>query len=282
MRGFDQTTAQLGRQGWRAEDIDFSLLQPELARHDRQLFYMVASASFVEITSDLYAANLVNHYRDDPEAVAWLSDHWQHEEVKHGRLLRSYVNAVWPEFDWDTAFADFYREYSSTCTLDALEPGKALEMAARCVVETGTSTLYATLHDYTSEPLLRQITASIRNDEVRHYRQFFRFFQFYNQRERHGSLAILRTLMHRFAEIEEEDGYYAFKHVYRHSGEAEPFDNGRYQVFVSRINGVAREHYPYRTAVKMLLHLLPMTSVPRRLLTPLLVFAARRYMFRPI
>ena len=51
--------ARAGQKGWRVEDIDFSLVQSELVRDDEQLFYLLVSASFVEILADLYADNLI-------------------------------------------------------------------------------------------------------------------------------------------------------------------------------------------------------------------------------
>ena len=75
---------------------------------------------------------------------------------------------MWPEFSWERAFGGFYSEYAAACTQEELEPSRALEMAARCVVETGTSTLYQTLNTYATEPVLKQITAHLKSDEVRH------------------------------------------------------------------------------------------------------------------
>ena len=53
--------------------------------------------------------------------------------------------------------------------MEQLEESRALEIAARCVVETGTATFYTTLHACAREPVLKQLTGLIRRDEVRHY-----------------------------------------------------------------------------------------------------------------
>ncbi|MGC3962246.1 MAG: hypothetical protein QM803_02685 [Rhodocyclaceae bacterium] len=81
------------------------------------MLYLLAASSFIEIASDTYAANLAEYFEGDPEVVAWLSDHWEREEVQHGRALRSYVNRVWPDFDWQTAYDSFFDEYSKLCTV---------------------------------------------------------------------------------------------------------------------------------------------------------------------
>ena len=165
---------------WRLEEIDFSKLEPERARHDDTLFFFLVMSSFVEAASDLYTRNLSAYYAGDHEVEHWLRDHWEHEEIQHGRALRTYVRAVWPEFDWERANAGFFAEYSAMCTLDEFEPTRSLEMAARCVVETGTSALYRAIHRYTDEPLLKELTRHIKRDEVRHFSYFYRFYQRYS------------------------------------------------------------------------------------------------------
>lgn len=126
---------------WRLEELDFSKLQPERVRDDETLFFLLVTSSFVEAASDLYTRNLIEYYAGDREVSDWLANHWEHEELQHGRALRAYICAVWPQFDWARANAGFFAEYSAMCTLDAFEPTRGLEMAARCVVETGTSSL---------------------------------------------------------------------------------------------------------------------------------------------
>jgi hypothetical protein len=53
----------------------------------------------------------------------------------------------------------------------------AAELCARCVVETGTSSLYSALRDAVDEPVLKQICANIAGDEFRHYKLFFTHMQ---------------------------------------------------------------------------------------------------------
>jgi len=46
-------------------------------------------------------------------------------------------------------------------------------MIARCVVESGTASLYTALRDASDEPVLKEIAARIAGDEFRHYRMFY-------------------------------------------------------------------------------------------------------------
>ena len=45
----------------------------------------------------------------------------------------------------------------------------------RCVVETGTTTMYRAIYDYVRQPVLRQMIGNIA-DESAHYAHFRRYF----------------------------------------------------------------------------------------------------------
>ena len=167
---------------WTLADIQWHHIDHDRARNNPLTYYVVTAASFVETAADLYTANLVEHF-PDPVAQRWLIKYWQPEELQHGRALRTYVETVWPELDWTRHYNNFFAEYSRLCTLEELEPSRALEMVARCVVETGTSTFYTALHNISDEPILRKLTGLIRQDEVSHYNHFRHFFEEYKQQE---------------------------------------------------------------------------------------------------
>ncbi len=204
----------MGGASWTMEDIPYAALAHERVRDDRRLFYLVTSASFIEITSDLYTQNLVEYFSHDREIAEWLERVWQKEEVQHGAALRRYVETAWPDFDWDAAYRDFLAAYAPLCTVDQLAATRALEMAARCVVETGTATFYRMLSERSREPVLKQLAARISADEVRHYKHFYRWFLRYQAIERPSRAAVLRALWSRAADIEAEDAFCAFKAVF--------------------------------------------------------------------
>jgi len=95
---------------WRLEDIDLASIQHDKVRDDEMLFYLLVSSSFIETASDLYTRNLTEYYAGDDDLLDWLGRHWEHEELQHGRALRTYVQAVWPEFDWDAANRAFFQD----------------------------------------------------------------------------------------------------------------------------------------------------------------------------
>jgi len=207
---------------WRLEDIDLSRIDPSLVESDEALFFLLCSASFIESGSDLYTRNLIEYYQDDPDVAGWLGSRWEPEELQHGRALRAYIEHVWPDFDWQSAFDSFFSEYSQRCTLEEFEPTKALELAARCVVEMGTASLYRSLAAYAPEPVLREITTHIRTDEVRHYKYFYLYFNRYNAQEGNGRMKVLRALVRRLLEIRNDDAECSIRHVFnhRHPGQA--------------------------------------------------------------
>lgn len=260
---------------WSADEIPYASIERDLVREDLHLFYLLASASFVEITSNLYTQNLLEYFFEDAEVRHWLEAHWQLEEVQHGIALRGYVNSVWPEFDWGRAYRCFYAEYSRFCRAARLGPTPALEMVSRCLVETGTATLYTMLYQIANEPVLRILTAHIRSDEARHYKYFYRFFLRYSRLEPPGRRPVLRALVSRIGEIDSEDAYCAFKHVFeaRHPGRC--FLDSDYKAFRKYYGALARRHYPYEMAVKMFLKPLGLNRWAKRAAVPLLLAGAR-------
>jgi hypothetical protein len=255
---------------WRIEDIDLGAIDIARVRGDETLFFLVVTSGFVEIASDLYTRNLCEYYAGDAPVLAWLSGEWEQEEIQHGRALRAYARAVWPEFDWDHANAAFFEEYGARCTLDEFEPTRALEMAARCVVETATASYYRMLHDYTGEPVLKRITGHIKADEVRHYSYFLHFFDQYAGRERPSRWQVARAVARRVAEASDDDGLIAFRHAFRVRYPDRPFEPRRYDAFRAQLKRIMRRHFPAQMAVRMLLKPVRLPAPVQRLLVPAL------------
>lgn len=247
---------------WRWQDLDFSRLQPERVRDDEALFFLLATSALVEAATHHYASNLIEYYAGDAELAAWLRRHWQPEELQHGAALRAYVEAVWPEFSWERAFGGFYPEYAAACTQEELEPSRALEMAARCVVETGTSTLYQTVHDYATEPVLRELTARLKSDEVRHYSYFYDAYRRYCAE--HGMpprWRVARALLRRVLEAFADDGDIAFRHAWHGRYPDRPCTADDYKRFQAAMRARITPNLPVAMSTKMLLK--PLALPPR-------------------
>jgi len=261
---------------WSLTDIPYDTIDPTRIASDPYLFYILAAASLVEINSDLYTRNLLEYFQGDTDVTDWLVQHWQHEELQHGAALRRYVNTVWPDFAWDRTWLRFSADYARVCRPELLGPTPTLELAARCVVETGTASLYTMLSRLSPEPVLTGLLSHIRSDEIRHYGYFYHFFRKYQVRESHGYYALARTLWHRAREIENEDAYYAFKHVYLERHPEERFYEDAYRVFRKHYAALARQYYPYEMAARMFLKPLGLNPRIKRVTLPLLTAGARR------
>lgn len=264
---------------WTLANIDWNNIDHGLARDNHLTYYAVASASFVETAADLYTSNLVKHFPDE-SVQQWLLHHWQPEELQHGLALRTYLTTVWPELDWEGYYHRFLDEYSQLCILEELEPSRALEMVARCVVETGTSSFYATIQHCSDEPVLKKLAGLIRQDEVSHYRHFRKYFEGYQKEEHIGRIGVVRSLYKRLAEVENEDAYIGIKYAWLMRHPDEPFS----QEVVRRINHDVRNvmagHYPYRSALRMFLQPLRLNRNLVKYSIPVLEQAARHLMFR--
>jgi len=260
---------------WSIEDVPYHDLAQDMVRDDEHLFYIVASASFIEITSDLYTRNLVACYQGDREITNWLEEHWVKEELQHGQALKRYVQSAWPDFDWEGAYRTFLAEYGPLCTADQLASTRALEMAARCVVETGTAAFYRMLSDQCREPVLKQLAARISADEVRHYKYFYRYFRRYQALERPSRINVLRTLWRRAVEVDAEDAFCAFKAAFLTRNPGIPFERNQYRIYRDGIVQIARRHLPLGMAIKMLLRPLDLNAVVRRAVLPAMTSAVR-------
>lgn len=239
---------------WRLEDIDFDKIDPELAAKNEDLIVLLCASSFIESGSDLYSQNLSVYFKGDEEVEQWLDAHWEVEELQHGRALKTYIAKVWPDFDWDASFAQFFEEYAKICKVENFEKTQALEMAARCVVETGTATLYRAINESCDEPVLKQLTANIRSDEVRHYKHFYQYFKKYNAVEKNGRFAVAGALIRRVKEIKSEDSDIALRHVYaeRYKGNAS-VETEHYRKMSKRVNTLVRRNLSADMCIKMLL-----------------------------
>jgi hypothetical protein len=241
------------QQRWTLDDIPWTSIEPAVVAAEEELLLLVATASFVEMATDLYVSNLLHGFSGEEDVGVWLDKHWQYEEMQHGRALKRYMQLAWPMFDWEKVNRAFLAEFSTTCQIEALEPTRALEMASRCVVEMGTASYYTALSRFSPEPVLRALAHHIAEDEVRHYKHFFGYFCRYRDVEGPGRTQVLLALWRRLKMIRDDDGFLAFKYVYaaRHVGER--VDRGVYRKVRRRCKEIIGVHFPHEMSAKMLL-----------------------------
>ncbi len=263
------------KQRWTPDGLPWGDLRRELVADSEELFYMVSTASFIETTSDLYTRNLVQHFAANPEVSQWLQYSWEPEELNHGRALREYTERAWPDFDWETQYAKFFTDYSALCKPEMLLPLRSLELVSRCVVEMGTASYYTALHHASAEPVLAQLTRNIYEDEVRHYKYFYKYFRQYRDIENTSRTQVLGALWHRLKVFEDEDTYLSLKHVYSTRHPDQVYDKAVYKELIGRIRKLVGRHVPHEMSINMLLKPLDMAPLARRMVQPVMQGVAR-------
>jgi rubrerythrin len=202
---------------WTLDDISWDRF--DRTKVDPELLKVVKAASLVERNALDYAAYLCSVFSDDPEVLRTTHE-WAAEEVQHGMALGRWAQMADPSFDFEGAFKHFIAEIK--LPLDATESvrgSRTGEWVARCVVETGTSSMYTALAQAAEEPVLKQICQKIASDEFRHYKLFYSHLRRYLKTERVGFFQRLRVAWGRAAETEDDElayAYYAANH--RHEG----------------------------------------------------------------
>jgi rubrerythrin len=262
------------------ERIPYDTVDRARVRNDTVLFHMVSSASLVEFASDVYTRNLAKFFHDDDEVVDWLTQSWEKEELQHGEALRRYVQAAWPDLDWESAYEGFIAELVPCYSVDRLAPTRALEMVGRCLVESGTATFYRMMSALATEPVLKEVARKISADEVRHYKHFYRYYLRYREIEKPGRSAVLRMLWARSSEIDTEDVVYAVKHILRVHNPHVRWQRSEYEAVRNASLRLARRHYPYAMATKMLLKPLGLNAAISRVVAPAAASAARLLFLR--
>ncbi|WP_423453870.1 ferritin-like domain-containing protein [Ottowia sp. VDI28] len=247
---------------WRVQEIDYASIDHDQVRDDENLFYLLVGASFIETGSDTYTRNLVAHYAGYPEVAEWLAHHWEPEELQHGAALKRYVQTVWPAFDWEPAYANFFEEYGRLCQVEELQPDRRLEMVARCVVETGTTAYYQTLGELAREPVLRDLLERIRTDEVQHYKHFLGYFRQLHGEHPVSRASIARVLYARLQELRDSDSDVALRHVWAFRGRMFPEGACDFDEISKRMYRLVSTRLPADQAIRMLLK--PM-SLPHHL-----------------
>ena len=264
-----------GRPVWRVDQIDFTRADSR-HRSDTTLFYVLTGASFVESGSELYTRNLLTYYRDIPQISEWLTNVWEPEELQHGAALRAYVQTVWPEFDWHEAYRRFLDEYSQSASPEAFEATPHLELAARCMIETGTATLYRMMHEYAQEPVLREVLAHIRDDEVNHYKHFLQYFRSGQGREGRRRLRVAWAIGRRVRESRTDDAWIAFRHAFEVRNPNRSCRRSDFDQWQSALQVIMRRTFPFRMAADMLIAPLALPALIQRIARRLAGAALRR------
>lgn len=267
-------------QPWTLENLDLTRIDVARIRHDEDLFFLVCAASFAEQASLPYMHDLVGQFAGDREWQAWLRQCWQPEKCQHGHALAAYVRHVWPEYDWQTGF--------KAC-LDAgmaqpagIDRDRGLTLAARCVAGAGIASHYRALGEIADEPVLRQLAACIKRDEVRHFNRFCRQLANYRNEQGLGRYRVFRSILAQARHGRAPSHDDALQPVFAQCYPQQASDPAACAGVVRRIHQRLRPHFGAGTTAKMLL--MPLDLSPRMqamLEKPLTRFSHRVWPARP-
>jgi rubrerythrin len=183
---------------WTLDDINWGAFDRD--KVDPELVKAVKAAALVEFNSPDYVTYLKGVFRDQPDLFEDF-EQWGREEAQHGRALSAWARLADPEFDFESRFARFRAMQGiETEAIESIRGSRAGEMIARCVVESGTSSFYTAIKDYTHEPCLQQIVTYMAADEFAHYRCFFSIFKRFEEIEPISMLARVRVAAERVRE----------------------------------------------------------------------------------
>lgn len=188
--------------GWSLDDIAWARF--DASRVDPGLLAAVKAASLVEYNALDYVAYLKRVYREAPADTIRDIERWGREEIQHGLALGRWAEKADATFRFEDAFARFragYRPAHFETGEGSVRGSRRGEMIARCVVESGTSSLYTAIRDAAEEPVLKQIAGFIAADEFRHYGLFYNMLM----REAEPDLPIWRKLWVAATRVNEAD-----------------------------------------------------------------------------
>lgn len=237
-------TAQSAR--WTLDDIPWDKF--DAAKVSPGALALIKAAAMVERNGADYGRYLQNVFHDDPEfrdaAASWAA-----EEEQHGVALGRWVELADPDFNMDARFQQFTTIYKiPTDVTESIRGSKSNELCARCVVETGTSSLYSAVRDAVNEPVLKAICTNIAADEFRHYKLFYTHMERMLAAEQAGQSrwARIKTAIGRFRETDDDEIASAF---YAGNAVAGPYDRASAnETYLGLAFGFYKEHHVQRAA----------------------------------
>lgn len=165
-----------------------------IVRFNSVMFHSLAAASFLESVAEMHVERLSSVLAAQPEARLWLEQVWVPQRAELGRRLREYVEATWPEFDWNAAYAEFQQSFRTRVRFELRSPAAALDVVARCVAEVQLAVLYRGLAKAADESLLRGLAREAASAHAMFFDFFRGAFERCKRQKRVGFAATWRTL----------------------------------------------------------------------------------------
>jgi hypothetical protein len=234
-----------------------------MVRLNGMMFYSVAVASFFESAVPLDTSRLLKLAAPHPDVREWLETTWLPRRAAHGRLLRDYIQAMWPEFEWDAARQEFRDAYVLRSAAYVGPPGLALEILARCVTETSLAVFYRTLAKIADDPALAALARAAAEDHGAFFAHFRGLYQRFSASRRAGLAAALRAMVGSCRAAREVDLALAFQPLAHHWHGGWVFPELTYAEFLQRLARMLRSHAALGPVQRLLFR--PWLNPPRKL-----------------
>lgn len=166
-----------------------------LVRFNAVTFHSLAAASFLETAVARHVNRLAATYSAQPGVMDWLEQVWWPQRAELGRQLREYIEATWPEFDWNAAYQDFHASYCPHSGLEGRNGEIALAALGLCVTSAQAALFYRALANSADEPALRALARRAASDHAGFFDYFRALFERCKQFKRIGFTATWRTVI---------------------------------------------------------------------------------------
>lgn len=238
-------------------DLPLNRKQPSvqrvITRHNGLVFYGLAVASFLETAIPLHASALLDIFAGDDDLRCWIENTWWPVKSAHARDIRACIEALWPEFDWGSAYGEFYEAYRPLVCGGRWSGGPPREALARSVSASQTAAIYRCLGTAADDPEVRGLLYSMSADEAAHFDRFRRAYERHSRRERLGLLASYRTIVTCAKRARDVDVQLAYSRLNApHWYGSAPFPELTYRDFVLRMSELVRRHLPIGPSQRLL------------------------------
>jgi hypothetical protein len=227
---------------WSLDDVPWGEFDGSLV--DPEILAVAKAACLVERNAPDYVAYLCNVFADDLDFQAKI-ERWGKEEVQHGEALGRWAELADPGFNYWESYRRFCEGYRIPVeSTQSVRGSRTGELLARCLVETGTSSLYSALRDATREPVLKFICHRIAGDEFRHYKLFLESMQRYQDTDKLNLLRRVFVVLGRYGEVSDDELSFAYHCANTND---RPYDRRRAgKAYFKRAFGCYQHHHVQR------------------------------------
>jgi len=214
-----------------------------MVRFNTLLFHSLTAASFLETAVPLHVNRLSGIFAAHPDVALWLEQVWWVRRAELGGRLRGFVEATWPEFDWNAAYQEFHEFYRRPRPrLDGRGASATRESLGLCVIAAQAAVFYRALARCADEPSLRALACQAAQEYGGCFDYFRGLYERFNRGERAGLISGWRTVHAACRSARDFDARAAFEPLSHHWGGAPTVPGLDYGEFRARMVPLIQRH----------------------------------------